>query len=80
MTFKPILVRDDTDNFGYKDGKKDELKTFPSSDCFQRSDIDWLEYTAYQFLDFHKIIQDSHFAKEYAQDYSHLMGKLNKKL
>lgn len=33
----------------------------------------------HQSLDFHKTIQDSHYIDEYAQDYSHLMGKLNKK-
>ena len=38
-----------------------------------------LEYTAHQSLDFHKTIQDSHRAEEYACNYSRIMAKLNKK-
>ena len=76
---EPTLVDDDTSNFGYKDWKKDGLNTFPSGDRFERGGIDLLEYTAHQSLDFHKKIQDSHRAEEYARDYSCLMGKLNKK-
>ena len=76
---KPTSVEDDIDNFGYKNGKKDGLKTFPFGDRFERGDVDLLEYTAHQSLDFHKTIQDSNCAEEYAQDYSRLMGKLNKK-
>ncbi len=41
--------------------------------------LDLLEYTVYQSLDFHKTIQDSHRAEEYARDYSPIMAKLNKK-
>ncbi|WP_375467270.1 hypothetical protein [uncultured Nostoc sp.] len=76
---EPTLVDDDTSNFGYKDWKKDGLNTFPSGDRFERGGIDLLEYTAHQSLDFHKTIQDSHRAEEYARDYSRLIRKLNKK-
>lgn len=76
---EPTWVENDAGNFGHKDGKKDGLKTFPYGDRFERGGIDLLEYTAHQSLDFHKTIQDSHRAEEYAQDYSRLMGKLNNK-
>ena len=52
---------------------------FPSGDGFTRSGLDLLQHTAHQSLDFHKTIQDSHQAGEYARDYSRIMAKLNKK-
>lgn len=55
------------------------IGSFPSGDRFTRSGLDLLEHTAHQSLDFHKSIQDSHRAEEYARDYSRIMAKLNKK-
>ena len=70
---EPTLIQDDERK------KEDGLKTFSYGDRFERGGIDLLEYTAHQSLDFHKTIQDSHRAEEYARDYSRLMGKLNQK-
>lgn len=50
-----------------------------SEDRFTRGGVDLLHSTAFSSLDFHKFIQDSHRAEEYARDYSRMMEKLNKK-
>lgn len=76
---EPTLVKDDSGSLDYEREKEDGLKTFSYGDRFERGGIDLLEYRAHQSLDFHKTIQDSHCAEEYARDYSRLMGKLKKK-
>ena len=61
---------------------KEEISTLikPSSgDRFTRDGVDLLHSTALSSLDFHKSIQNSHRAEEYARDYSRMMEKLNKK-
>lgn len=50
-----------------------------SGDRFTRGGVDLLHSTALSSLDFHKSIQDSHHAEEYARGYSRTMEKLNKK-
>lgn len=52
---------------------------FPSGDRFTQSGLDLLEHTAHPSLNFHKTIQGSYCAEEYARDYSRIMAKLNKK-
>lgn len=74
----PIIIEDDMVSGGDVEIKKDMIDLFPSGDRFSRSGLDLLEHTAYQSLDFHKTIQDSHRAEEYARDYSRIMAKLNK--
>ncbi len=75
---QPILVEDDNVPAKCLEGKDDVVGPFFSSDRFTRSGLDLLEHTAHQYLDFHKTIQDSYRAEEYAHDYSRIMAKLNK--
>lgn len=76
---EPIIIEDDILPGGGVEIKKNMIDLFPFGDRFSRSGLDLLEHTAYQSLDFHKTIQDSHRAEEYARDYSRIMAKLNKK-
>ena len=76
---EPIIIEDDIVSERHLETKKDMIGSFPSSDRFIRSGLDLLEHTAHQSLDFHKTIQDSHRAEEYARDYSRIVAKLNKK-
>lgn len=50
-----------------------------SGNRFRRGGVDLLHSAAYEAIDFHKSIADTHRGEEYARDYTRVMEKLNKK-
>ncbi len=61
---------------------EDKISAFikpTSEDRFTRGGVDLLHSTTFSSFDFHKSIQDSHCAEEYARDYSRMMENPNKK-
>lgn len=50
-----------------------------SGDRFCRGGVDFLYSAAYEAIDFHKSIANTHRVEEYARDYTRVMEKLNKK-
>lgn len=49
-----------------------------SGDRFCRGGVDFLYSAAYEAIDFHKSIANTHRVEEYARDYIRVMEKLNK--
>ena len=64
------------------EANKDELELEEgvlSEDRFRRGGLDLLHSVAYQSIDLHQSIEDSHRRKEYAREHAHIVEKFNKK-
>ena len=75
-------IVDEVEGTGEIEADKDEVvleEGVLSEDRFRRGGLDLLHSVAYQSIDLHQSIEDSHRREEYAREHAHIVEKFNKK-